>query len=179
MNRFSPELFEKFQRGNPHAFLRTEFPHEMDYAYTDLQAQIGLHQLSNLRKTDERRISHAQTLLAALTPLQEILPSFPGEAKNLFWLFPIKVSNPERLRTYLFQHGVDTGMFLLFNCSSLACFKPYNTESPKAEEIKTETLFIPIHPSLSEASVRRTAQLLLDYYDKGKTKISEEKKKLH
>jgi dTDP-4-amino-4,6-dideoxygalactose transaminase len=163
MNCFMKDIFEKLQRGNPSPFLRTEFPGEMCFKYTDLQAEMGLVQLSRLDEYNQRRIANAKFLIDSLARHNSILPLTPKNSESIFWLFPLYILDSKTFRNFLFERGVDTGMFLLFVCSSLPCFNQWVMVTEIAEETKEHTVFIPIHSFLDEADMKKIASAINQY----------------
>jgi dTDP-4-amino-4,6-dideoxygalactose transaminase len=93
------------------------------YNLTDLQAALGLHQLSRLEDMTQRRAELAAQYCAGLGNLREIeLPTVRPDIRHAWHLFPI------RLRTEL-----------------LAISRAQFIDQLKAEGIGTSVHFIPLH----------------------------------
>ena len=172
-----PELVREFQRGNmlnaPERRWRvTRFgrlPEWMYARYSDYQAAIGLRMLSTLAEGNRRRRELSLRLLQLLREqnVPGLLRIPVDENDCTFWRFPLWLENPatpDGLRRHLLALGIDSAATNLACCSREAAFAEFNTDTPEAGRFVDEMIFLPMHPNLKEADMRRIASGISSYY---------------
>ncbi len=165
-----PEVVREFQRGNlfndPARRRRVvrldRLPERMFARYSDLQAATGLRGLRTLAAGNARRRELSLLLLGLLRDAGVAgLVRIPvDEGDCTFWRFPLWVDDPSRipaLRRRLLARGVDTSPTNLECCSREAAFAECNADTPEARRYVDGMIFLPMHPALTEADVRRVA----------------------
>lgn len=110
------ELAERLRRFRSHGIVRSANPHSWEYnaqdlgfnyRMTDIQAALGLHQLSRLDDFIERRNVLAARYRELLADLPIALPpSAPTGTRHGYHLFAIQVPERERVFTALREAGV-------------------------------------------------------------------------
>jgi len=139
------------------------------YNMTDLQASLGIHQLTRIEKSLIRRKVICRTYLKALSNLPINLPTIEQyNVKHAYHLFPIQITEQcpisrDTLLNELNNHGIGTGVHYL----SIPSHPYYRTrfswteeEFPNARTHGNTTLSIPLSAKLSETEVERTISTL-------------------
>jgi perosamine synthetase len=172
-----PEVVREFQRGNllnaparRWQVTRVERLPEWMYArYSDYQAATGLRMLPALAEGNRRRRDLSLYLLQLLQ--QENVPGLlrlpVDENECTFWRFPLwleKPATPSALRRHLLARGIDSAATNLACCSREAAFAELAAETPEARRFVDEMIFLPMHPNLTEADMRRIAAGVASYY---------------
>ena len=170
-----PEVVREFQRGNlfndPARRRRVVrlagLPARMFARYSDLQAATGLRGLRALDEGNRRRRERSLQLLgllrAAGVPGLVRLPI--DEEDCTFWRFPLWIDDATRLpalRRRLLARGVDTSPTNLECCSREPAFGPWAAATPEARRFVDGMIFLPMHPTLTGADVRRIAREVAD-----------------
>ncbi|TMA35145.1 MAG: hypothetical protein E6J79_15590, partial [Deltaproteobacteria bacterium] len=84
-----------------------------------------------------------------------------------FWRFPLwleKPATPDGVRRHLLPLGIDSAATNLACCSREEAFAEFNTDTPEAGRFVDEMIFLPMHPNLKEADMRRIASGISSYY---------------
>jgi dTDP-4-amino-4,6-dideoxygalactose transaminase len=172
-NLINPEVISKSQTKNVSLFfggqpcLMNKVPKGMLYFYTDVQAKVGLKILKTIESTDQKRIKNAEILLENLSKRNaKYFPRLIGEARNVFWRFPVQIKDYRRFQDYLFKRYIDTSRTNLTTCSSTPFFKIYKTETRVAEEAKERTVYLPVDPSLDERQMMYIVDAINLYFQK-------------
>ncbi len=86
-----------------------------------------------------------------------------GVAEHTHWLFPVLVSRPDELKTFLWARGFDATR----GTSSLAAVEAApersDIQAPRALAIMEQLLFVPVYPEIPAATLERLAIALADY----------------
>ena len=110
---------------------------------------------------DEPSIAELNVQFMGKTGPTDVL-SFPiDEGDCTFWRFPLWISPPTdlaALRRRLLARGVDTSPTNLECCSREAAFAGCAADTPEARRFVDAMIFLPMHPSLTEADVHRVAR---------------------
>lgn len=170
-----PEVVREFQRGNlfndpvrRRRVVRLDrLPERMLARYSDLQAATGLRGLRTLAAGNARRRELSLRLLGLLreagVPGLVRIPVDEGDCT--FWRFPLWVDDPARipaLRRRLLARGVDTSPTNLECCSREEAFAEWRADTPEARRYVDAMIFLPMHPDLTDADMRRVAREVAD-----------------
>ena len=172
-----PQLVREFQRGNlfnspARRWQVRRFARLPDWRYarySDYQATTGLRALATLAEGNRRRRELSLHLLQLLQA--EHVPGLvriPVNANDCtFWRFPLWLegaARPDDLRRYLLARGIDSSPTNLACCSREAAFAEFAADTPEARRFVDEMIFLPMHPNLTEADMRRISAAVSSYY---------------
>lgn len=140
------------------------------YNLTDIQAALGLVQLSKCDEMQQRRAALADRYIRGLAALEAFeLPSAPSYIQHSWHLFCVMV-NPSALRVdrdqiieELKQRGIGTSVhFIPLHVHSLYQNRlGYRSgQFPVAEERSSRALSLPIYPSMTEDDADRVIEAL-------------------
>lgn len=137
---------------------RLEFGECYNYKMSDIQASLGLIQLSKLDGFIERRREIARAYTSLLEKCREI--SVPDNEENIFFRYIIRCSDTERLIANLRKRGVD---------ASRPVFTPLHKylglndgDFPNTTRAYEEAVSIPIYPSLTESEIYDVAGAIMN-----------------
>lgn len=165
-NILHSNAFEEFIKSNPPPVLTDTPPQKLLFAYSDLQAEIGLKILKNVAKSDDKRIENVKTFIENLSPdARRYLPYIPENAKNVFWRLPFEIENPDTLKSFLFKNYIDTTRTNLMLCSEVPAFHDYTKNTPNAKKAHSP-IFIPIHSDFTQKDMLYMAQVINEYLKK-------------
>ncbi len=134
-----------------------------NYKMTDLQAALGLSQLSRFRSFLERRASIAATYQVAFAQTDLILPLAPEGRTHIFYRYVVRLGRAGRRRRPL------EDILGRLEHRGIQCRRPVfralhrylNLEDcPESEEASETALSVPIYPSMTDEDVTRTIHTL-------------------
>lgn len=139
-------------------------PDDFEYAYTDMQATVGMMQLSKLDGMNSDRIANANHLMKSLNDMRTIhIPEVLDNAKPIFLRLPIQIEGAgAKMRDELIQRmqksGIDTpvaypNVLPRFFNSSMG-------EYPNTEELVETTITLPVHPLVKDTDIRRMVGII-------------------
>jgi len=130
----------------------------LKFKYTDMQASVGIVQLSNLEKFNEVRRRNAEFLMRRLKKISGIhLPRIMKHAKPIFLRLPVRFENitekqREGLIKKLREAGVDASVAYP---NSLPKFFLNLDGFPNTEELVKKTITLPVHPYVRSGDLER------------------------
>lgn len=128
-----------------------------NYKMTDIQASIGLAQLSRLDSFIQRRRSIARSYIEAFKSLG--LKLGPHDPEHIYYRFIIKLkTDSSPLISELLQKGIGCDRAIYLPLHQLLKLKGY----PITEEVWQKSLSLPIYPSLTQKEVDRVIEAFLD-----------------
>ena len=142
---------------------------EFECAYTDMQAAIGMVQLSRLDRMNDDRIANADHLMKRLNGMGIIhLPEILDNAKPIFLRLPIRIEGTSvEMRDELIQRmqksGIDTPVAYpnvlprFFNLST--------GEYPNTEELVEQTITLPVHPLVKDGDIERMVNIIKGFME--------------
>jgi len=142
-----------------------------NYRLTDMQAALGLSQLSRAEENLNRRKEIARYYHAALSGIGDLrLPhaDSPGETEDHAWhLYVVRTKRRKALYDYLREHQI----FAQVHYFPLHLMPHYRTSfgygpglCPEAELFYSECLSIPMYPSLSEEQLRYVVDTIKGFF---------------
>lgn len=146
------------------------------YRATELEAALGLGQLSRFKKMIEKRKRNAAYLTSALSPLSSFLqlPKIRKEAEHVFMVYPILIKEKkvktEELTFYLEKQGIET-RFLLPTLSQPIYRKLFgNIEDnyPVAQIVSQRGFYIGCHQELTKRQLDYIVEHFFNYFKKKK-----------
>lgn len=140
---------------------------EVGYKYqmNDISAAIGLCALDEFpSKLQLRRelLNKYITELKTIPEVQQIGINNPGE--HAAWLHTICVQEPQKLQSYLFTVGIETGQ-VHFRNDRYTIFGGRRIDLPNMDEIETKYLVLPLHTYMNVGDVERVCSEIRNFYN--------------
>lgn len=153
-----PEIAEKARlirnHGSPKRYL-----HELlgfNFRMTDLQAAIGLAQLSKVESWNQKRQENAAFLTSRLETVDGITPPEvrPG-SEHVFHQYTIRIKNRDKALEQLGMKGIGVGVYYPIPIHQQPLYKRlgYEVSLLVTEQTCKEVLSLPVHPALSQADL--------------------------
>ncbi len=161
----SKKRLENYPYDNP-SVQRTHYPSSFFTKPRKTQIILAIKCLRELNARKAKRNSLRKIYQTQLHISSALPSALVNEEANTLWHYPVHLQgrNYQEVQSKLLQEGIDTCGYLLRNCNELACFAPYHRDLPKCHQISKETIFIPIHESLSEREARLCATAFNDLF---------------
>jgi perosamine synthetase len=132
---------------------------------TEMQAAIGVAQMSRLPDIIALRRLHARTLTEGLAGIPGlVLPSEPAGRTHVYHQFTVRVTSEarttrDRLAQRLRRAGIESGVYYPRPVFDYPCFRldPRigSPATPRATAVGREVLSLPVHPGLTEHDLSR------------------------
>lgn len=149
--------WERHKGGDPYTF------HTMGFNLrpTEVQAAIGLVQLSRLDQFNKTRWENYLAFWGSLNHPRVTFPVVPGKAKASWFGLPLFVHRDrDRLAEYLEDHGVETRPILGGNLLRQPAFSGWSAGPlPGADWLHDHGLFIGLHPH-PDSGIEQVAELI-------------------
>ena len=131
------------------------------YAFDPLQAEFGMRELSKLSQMDETRISNVKQIKQHLESQGKRLkaPIDRDDSKCVFWQFATYHGDAVESQDILHKFKIDTAITSLMILSELPKYSCHN-ETPVAQWLHDNTLFIPAYPTLKSKDLNRICDAL-------------------
>jgi len=131
-------------------------------------AVLGV-KLKHLAKwtSERRRVAHRYHELLADTPLQ--LPHEATDAESVYHLYVVRHLRRDELKKHLEANGVGCAIHYpipLHLQKAYASLGHKAGDFPMAEKAARECLSLPIYPELTDAQIRRVAEVIKDFFRK-------------
>lgn len=127
---------------------------------TDIHAAIGIVQLGKLRGWTEQRRENAQFLSSNLRGV--ICPTEAPNAVHVFHQYTIRVPDDrDGFAAALQQRGVGSGVYYPIPVHRLPSFG-LHIDLPVTEQVASDCLSLPVHPSLSRDDLERIVEAVND-----------------
>jgi dTDP-4-amino-4,6-dideoxygalactose transaminase len=156
-----PDLAERVDFYTHLGHLRGQV-HGVNYKLAAPLAAIGLRRLSRLQAQLDARRLHAQRILDRLPPTGRLheLPYRDGDQPNYYNLVLTATSRQPEIAAALEALGLppDSSRYRYRALHQQPLFTAYASACPNAEILATSTFQLPVHPSLSEATVEWVAE---------------------
>ena len=128
---------------------------------TNLQAAVGLHQLTRIEAINSKVSQNARLYNQELQAHNQIkTPQLSSERTHTFLYYRLEVADRPNLRARLFRKGVDTAPDDMSDCTTLAPFYQYNVNVPVARSLPEKILEIPNNLNLREDDIRYIARCI-------------------
>lgn len=119
------------------------------FAYSAVQAELGMKQLGKIDSSNEKRREYAGLLTRALRDVVSTQRTLEGSLPT-YYLYVIRFPDPLGLIKALFKRGVDASGAVLDYCPTLF---GGGSEFPVSRGLADELVQIPFHPSLSREDI--------------------------
>lgn len=133
----------------------------------ELQAVFLRAFLPRLSSWNDARSGAAALYDECLVDCPEVKPVLRARG-GVYHLYVIRVPRRKKLRAYLVEHGVQTGVHYPVPLHLHPAFSPPYAKPgsfPNAERAAREILSLPLHPYLGPGSVERVAGLIRKFYE--------------
>ncbi len=142
---------------------------EFECTYTDMQAAIGMAQLSKLDMMNNNRIANTDHLMKRLKGMELIhLPEILDNAKPIFLRLPIRIEGVNaKTRDELIQRmrksGIDAPVAYpnvlprFFNLSA--------EEYSNTEELVEKTITLPVHPLVKDVDIEKMVNIIKGFME--------------
>jgi perosamine synthetase len=141
-----------------------------NFRMTDIAAAMGICQLKNLDKTNEKRLENAMYLSKYISRIKGLVPPYIApDRKHVFHQFTIKVTtgyplSRDELQLRLTEQGIGTGVHypIPIHKQPLYINLGYNDNLKIAETVAYQVLSLPVHPGLSNEQLGIIVKALID-----------------
>lgn len=123
--------------------------------YTSFQANIGLKYLNTIQGSDKERVKNVEHLKISMPSVK--IPNGAPNSTNVYWQLVAFFKNPIVMQKSMHRMGVDTSTTSLENISSLSEYS-YHGETPNADYLHNNGLFIPAYPGLSSRDLQNISR---------------------
>ncbi len=144
------------------------FVHEQvgyNFCFTDLQAAVGVAQLSKYEEMLNRKRKNFSQYKEKLAHLKDVqVMDVPEYVDSNYWFINILVEDPQALSDYLEEHGVGSRRFF-YPLHLQPCYA--DMESATCENslwLYSHGLSLPSSPLLTNEDISRVCQLICGYY---------------
>jgi dTDP-4-amino-4,6-dideoxygalactose transaminase len=134
-----------------------------NFRMNELQAALGIAQMTRLPGVVEARRANARRLGEALTGIEGlVLPTEPVGRRHVFQQFTLRVTRGARtsrdgLLRHLLSRGIQAGVYYPRAVFDHGCFRRDprvgTPTTPRTVEIADQVLSLPVHPGLTEADL--------------------------
>lgn len=123
-----------------------------NYRMTDINASIGIAQTSRIEKVLDSKREAAKYYISKLCNHNSIvIPHVKDDCVHAWFLFPILISNRDKVKDYLAEKGIGTNVSWPIPIYDQEIFKPFKKEKCLvAEEITKKILCLPIFYKISK-----------------------------
>lgn len=135
----------------------------------EIQATVLRIKLKHLHNKNTCRINFAQKYNQLLEGLDLITPFKANYAEHVFHLYVIRVKEREKLRNFLSQQGVGTGIHYKIPAHRQPACKNFGINSnhlPETEKACEEILSLPMYPELTNDQTSYVAEKVAEFYSK-------------
>jgi perosamine synthetase len=136
-----------------------------NFRMTELQAALGVAQMTRLPDILEARRANAMILRAGLEGIDGlVLPTQPAGRRHVFHQFTVRVTADARatrdeLRAYLSARDIHCGVYYPRPVFDYECFRRDprigSPPTPGVHRVAREVLSLPVHPQLDETALAR------------------------
>jgi dTDP-4-amino-4,6-dideoxygalactose transaminase len=120
----------------------------------DMQAAFLALKLNYLDEDNAKRIEVAKAYLAGINHADISLPYYSGDSDHVFHLFVVRSKARDRLREYLANSGIQTGVHYPTPPHLQTAYREQKSpEFPITEKLRREILSLPISPVMSKEMV--------------------------
>lgn len=161
-----PALAERMRMIREHG-MRVRYVHEVlgyNFRMTDMQAAIGLVQLTRIDAWNAQRRRNAALLTARLASASGIeTPKVRPGATPVFHQYTVAVNDRARVIASLTERGVGYGIYYPIPIHKQQLYRELGCDDvlPVAEAASERVLSLPVHPALTEAELNEVADAVL------------------
>jgi perosamine synthetase len=162
-----PEVAERAQMIRSHGS-QARYVHETlgyNLRMTDLEAAIGLAQLSKLDGWNAQRQANAEYLTGRLSGVRGVVtPNVREGSTHVFHQYTVRIHKRDAAVLRLTQRGIGVGVFYPTPIYRQPLYRQlgYDDHLPNAETACREVLSLPVHPSLSRNDLDTIVEAVSD-----------------
>ncbi len=134
----------------------------------ELQAAILLTKLKYLDAWNEERIKIAEKYITLLSGIPDIiLPQKELSSKHVYYVFPIRCSDRDLLKNYLYKKEVETLIHYPEPLHLLPPFQKFGYSKgsfPISEEICETELSLPVYPGMTDEMIGYVCETIREFY---------------
>lgn len=165
----SKETAEKARIFRSHGSSKRYFHETIGYnmRMTDIGAQIGLEQLKKLPDFTKKRQKNAAHLSSKIKRKGIITPAVKDGCEHVFHQYTIRVTEDSSVERDVFiklldENGVGTGVYYPIPIHKQPFYLDlgYNDSLPISENMASEVISLPVHPSVDESDLGYIANVL-------------------
>lgn len=147
--------------------MRKRYYHETigyNFRMTDLQAAIGLAQLTKLDQFNKQRQTNARFLIKGLSDLKDlVLPKVRAGYEHVFHQFTVRnLRNRDAFRDKLLARGVGSEIYYPVAVHKQESFQEIvsGDDLVRAEEASNQVVSLPVHPALSKNDLDKIVEVV-------------------
>lgn len=147
--------------------MRTRYVHEAlgyNFRMTDLQAAIGLVQLTRIDAWNEQRRQHAAHLTRRLTGIPGVAtPQVRPGATHVFHQYTVALAQRDQVIAGLTEQGIGYGIYYPTPIHQQQIYQArgYTDVLPASEAASHKVLSLPVHPALTETELDQIADAVI------------------
>ncbi len=171
------ELAERMRVLREHG-MRVRYVHETlgyNFRMTDLQAAIGIVQLTRVDRWNEQRRQNAAHLSAHLAGVPGVtVPAVRPGATHVFHQYTVGLEDRARTIDALAVAGIGYGIYYPIPIHKQEVYRErgYDVTLPVAEAASERVLSLPVHPALSEAELMQIAHVVASVHELGLPQVA-------
>ena len=131
---------------------------------TDIQAALGLVQLTRLDKFVAARRANWEVLREATRHLPFTVPRVDPGCRPSWYTFPLLTGERDKLALHLAEHGIETRPIVAGNMARQPLSAQDPARFPVADRVFREGLWVSVHPNLTAADVGHIAESLCGFF---------------
>jgi dTDP-4-amino-4,6-dideoxygalactose transaminase len=133
-----------------------------------IQAIVLLEKLPHLDEWNRQRQAAARFYTKSLSGLEGLrLPSEPEGSVSVWHLYVVRLSDPDRLASFLAAQGIQTGRHYPEPLHLSPAYRHLGFapgDFPIAEALAREALSLPLYPGISDTQMGAVCQAVADYF---------------
>jgi dTDP-4-amino-4,6-dideoxygalactose transaminase len=134
--------------------------------FNEIQAAIGLVQLSRLSKFNDQRRTLAKRYTELLSDSPVIAPKEMEWARHVYHMYVIRAKKRDQLQKWLKDKGISTGIHYptpVHLQPGIKAHVPIAKDLENTERLVKEILSLPMHPQLKEEEQSRVSQNIKEF----------------
>ncbi len=159
------EIYERLkalrEHGQKQRFLYGEL--SLNFRMSEISAAIGLEQLKYVEEWVEKRRKIAEAYNSNLSN-NIIKPIEEENKKHAYHLYVIRTKNRDKLKEYLNDNNIQTGIHYPIPLHKQPIFKEFTCSLPRTEQYVKEILSLPMFPDLEEQQVEFICKKINEFY---------------
>lgn len=156
INKLKPGSIVK-HTGSRSTEMIDRLPREWFTAFTSFQARVGMVLIEKVKRENQIRVKNVQRIIDAVPSLK--FPSSQDNGKNVYWQLAVYADDPTLFQSYLNEMSIDTSTTSLVLISKMKSY-PYLGNTPNAEKLYKNGMFIPSYPYLQDKDIDHIGNVL-------------------
>ena len=151
--------------------VKEKYLHELlgfNFRLSELHATIGIHQLKHLPLWIEQRRKIATQYNEFLEDIKQVVTPIEYEhVKHVYHLYVIRTKQRDKLRNYLHEHGISTGIHYPIPVHKQPCITRIINNKyilKETEKCVEEILSLPIYPQLEKKKIEYISKKIMSFY---------------